>query len=325
MPLGHRPEACAKGASMTPIELAQVIRKRIVADLHLGRLKPGGRLPSLREVAREYGISIRAAARAYSELEREGLVKVRGRSGIYLVLPQTVDIDLEEPLDWYAEMLRDAWSRRIPITEVNMTLQQIVQNPVQVACVESTEDHMVAFCAELAEDFALQTTSVMLTKEGARVGDAVMSLYDAISGVDFVVTTAFHAAEVKVAADLLKKPVVLVSVNDTMVDAIERQLETGPVTIVGEDPAFISRMCDSLIERFKDNGELRVIGIDEYMNNPAMTEGTTPLFTRAARRRLNEDEYHLLPAPIPFLSANAARKLVRCMLSTHQNRSLQIA
>lgn len=308
---------------MMPVEISELLRRRIVADLHLGRLKPGGRLPSLREIARELGVSIRAAARAYAELQREGLVAVRGRSGIYLILPQAVEVDLAAPLDWYAEMLKEAWSRRIPLTEVSELLQQIVQNPIKVACVESTEDHMVAFCAELEEDFALETMSVHLTADGARIGGEVVTLYDALCATDIVVTTAFHASEVKPVAELLKKPVVIVSVNDTLVDAIERQLEHRPVTIIADDPLCVNRFRECLIERFKDCGEMRVASVDEAMSNPAITEGTTALYTRAARKRLNEAEYHLLPPPIPFLSAHAARKLVQCMLDTHRRRSLQ--
>lgn len=308
---------------MMPVEISELLRRRIVADVHLGRLKPGGRLPSLREVAKELGVSIRAAARAYAELQREGLVAVRGRSGIYLVLPQAVEVDLAAPLDWYAEMMKEAWSRRIPITDVSDLLQQIIGNPIKVACVESTEDHMIAFCAELEEDFALETVSVRLMAEGARVGDELVTLYDALSGADIVVTTAFHASEVKLAASLLKKPVVIVSVNDTLVEAIERQLQHRPVTIVAHDPLCVDRFRECLIERFKECGEMRVVSVDDAVANPAIIEGTAALYTRAARKRLNEAEYHLLPPPIPFLSANAARKLVQCMLDTHRKRSLQ--
>jgi DNA-binding transcriptional regulator YhcF (GntR family) len=302
-----------------------LLRRRIVADVHLGRLKPGDRLPSLRTIGNELGVSIRAAARAYGELQRDGLVDVRGRSGIYLVLPDVVDVSLEAPLDWYAEMLKEAWARRISLTDMNCMLTELVRNPLKAACVESTADHMEAFCSELTEDFALETISVTLTPEGARVNDEIVTLYDAISSADFVVTTAFHAAEVHEAADLLQKPVVIVSVNDMLVNAIERELRSRPVTIVADDPAFLERFRDSLIERFRENGDLRVTTVDAMLRDPSATEGTTTLLTRAARKKLNEDVYHLFPPPVSFLSVHAARKLVQCMLATHRNRVLQPA
>lgn len=310
---------------MSSIQITDLLRRRVLADLHLGRLKPGDRLPSLRMVAREMGVSVRAVARAYSALEREGLVSVKGRSGIYLVLPQTIDIALEEPLAWYADMLKDAWSRRLTVSDVNLMLQDLVANPTYVACVESTDDHMEAFCGEVEDDFALRSVSVMLVPEGARVGDEIMTLYDALSNVDFVITTAFHAAEVRAAADLLHIPVVIVSVNDLLVETLEKQLQLGPVTIVAADPLFVERFHQYLLERFRESGEMRVVSIDDALNNPSILEGTTTLYTRAARHRLNETEYHLLPPPIPFLSSTAARKVVQCMLNAHAKRVLQLA
>jgi hypothetical protein len=183
---------------------------------------------------------------------------------------------------------------------------------------------MVAFCAELEEDFALKTKSVTLTEAGAKVGDDVMTLYDALSDVDFVVTTAFHASEVQVAAELLDKPVVIASLSDPLVATIERQLMATPVTIVAADPLFADRLRTHLVERFETLGEMRVALINEVRANQR-DDGTTFLYTRAARKALDEAEYHLLPPPVSFLSGSAARKVVQCMLSTLKQRQLEAA
>jgi DNA-binding transcriptional regulator YhcF (GntR family) len=310
---------------MTNSEIADVLRRRIVADLHLGRLKPGARLPSLRTIARELNVSIRSAARGYSQLEQDGLVTVRGRSGIYLVAPFAVEIPLEEPMDWYADMLGDAWKRRIGLTDITSTLQELIDQPLTVACVESTEDHMVAFCTELAEDFALTTTSVMLTPNGAMVDGVEMSVPEAFANVDFIVTTAFHAADVYEAAEALNKPVVLASVNDTLLDAFESELQARAITVIADDPAFVQRFRTYLSERIRNGGDLRVVSISDMRDEPSIAAESTVLYTRAARKRLNEEEYHLLPPPTAFLSDRAARKVLQCMLSTHAKRALQPA
>jgi DNA-binding transcriptional regulator YhcF (GntR family) len=310
---------------MNNTEIADVLRRRIVADLHLGRLKPGARLPSLRTIAQELNVSIRTAARGYAVLERDGLVTVRGRSGIYLVAPFAVDIQLDEPLAWYAEMLKEAWTRRIALTEVTQMLSELVEQPMNVACVESTEDHMVAFCTELAEDFSLTTTSVKLTPAGASVDGVEMTLYDALAGVDFVVTTAFHAADIYDVAEMLKKPVVIVSVNDTLLHTFEAELGAGAITIIADDPAFVERFRMYLSERFRNRGDLRIYSMNDVSNDPSIAVQSTVLYTRAARRRMNEDEYHLLPPPMAFLSDRAAGKVLQCMLSTHAKRALQPA
>ena len=310
---------------MQPTEIRDHLRRQIVADVHLGKLKPGGRLPSLRMVSTELGISIRAAARAYSDLQDEGLVSVRGRSGIYLVLPPSQELELHPPLDWYTEFLAGAWVRRLRIADVASLLSELIARPMSVACVESTLDHMEAFCTELADEFSLQTHSITLTPDGAKLGDGIMTLYDALTGVDFVVTTAFHAAEVRAAADLLKKPVVIVSANDVLVDAIQAQVDVGRVIIVAHDPLFIERFNNTIKNRFADAHNLRVLDIAEAKADPALLANATVLYTRAARKEMNEAEYHLLPPPIPFLSVAAARRVLQCMLATHAKRALQIA
>ncbi len=53
----------------------------------MGTYAPGERLPSLRRIARHYGVSLATAIQAYQWLEDSGLVAVRPKSGYY-VLPQ---------------------------------------------------------------------------------------------------------------------------------------------------------------------------------------------------------------------------------------------
>jgi DNA-binding transcriptional regulator YhcF (GntR family) len=305
---------------MTNDEIVEYLRRRITADVHLGRLRPGSRLPSLRIVAREIGASIRAVAHAYNDLEREGLVNVRGRSGIYLVLPPSIEPELPEPLDWYAEMLKDAWQRRIPLKDLSEKLQQIVDNPLRAACVESTEDTMIAFCSELEEDFALDTISVKLTPEGARVRDQVMTLPDALADSDFAVTTAFHATEVRQAADQLGIPTIIVSMNDTLVEALQKELEKHSVTMVADDPAFVARMRECFIDRFEASGKLNVIAMAD-LNGNAELAGSTPMYTRAARKRMKDADTKELAPPVAFVSETAARKIVQYMFSMHAKRA----
>src|SRR6185503_15384187 len=94
-------------------DVQEYLRRRLLADLHLGRLKPGDRAPSLRIVAAELGVGIRAVSRAYLQLADEGLVTIRGRSGVYVAPQASVDPVLTESQTWYSTILTDAWSRRI--------------------------------------------------------------------------------------------------------------------------------------------------------------------------------------------------------------------
>jgi DNA-binding transcriptional regulator YhcF (GntR family) len=57
------------------------LRAQISTLIQAGSLVPGARLPSIRQLAKDLGIATGTAARAYAELEREGLVVARGRHG----------------------------------------------------------------------------------------------------------------------------------------------------------------------------------------------------------------------------------------------------
>nr|MBA2245728.1 GntR family transcriptional regulator [Gemmatimonadota bacterium] len=137
------------------------LRDQIVGGLHVGRLRSGDRLPSLREVARELGVDIRAVARAYRMLEEEGLVEVRTRSGVYVARQERVGGEVQaEMARWMANVLTEAWKRRIPVPELSERIRLGTTVRLRCACVESTEDAMTAICSELRDEFGIDTLPV---------------------------------------------------------------------------------------------------------------------------------------------------------------------
>lgn len=59
----------------------------IAALIEAGQLRPGDRLPSVREARERRGISASTVFQAYQHLERDGLVVARPQSGFYVNLP----------------------------------------------------------------------------------------------------------------------------------------------------------------------------------------------------------------------------------------------
>ena len=299
---------------MPHIDVQGHLRRRLIAELHLGRLKPGDRAPSLREVSAELGVGIRAVSRAYTALAQDGLVTIRGRSGVYVDTP-SVDLRLTEPQAWYSAILTDAWQRRIPLPLLPELLQRFVSRRLRCTCVESTEDHMIAFCTELDQDFGLETVSIDVRAEGAATPEEIHQIADAIATTDFVVTTAFHAADVRGAAQFHRKPVVVVSVNETIVGRLEDRLRNGPVTLLAADERFLRRVEHYLVDSFAAHGRLRVAHAAEYRSRPEQFAGSEVLPTRAAQKYLSREEYHLFSDSIPFLSLDAAREITQCMIA----------
>jgi DNA-binding transcriptional MocR family regulator len=58
--------------------------EEIVQRIHAGQLNPGDRLPSVREVKRQRGVSAATVFSAYYLLETQGYVEARNRSGYYV-------------------------------------------------------------------------------------------------------------------------------------------------------------------------------------------------------------------------------------------------
>jgi GntR family transcriptional regulator len=73
-------------ASRVPIyrQLMDQIRQGIAR----GRLRPGSRLPSVRGLSRELVVNPNTIARAYTELEREGVLNTRQGLGVFVAEPQ---------------------------------------------------------------------------------------------------------------------------------------------------------------------------------------------------------------------------------------------
>lgn len=75
------------------LQVMEEIKKRTVR----GEYTPGGRLPSVRELAREIGVNPNTVARVYLELEREGFIDTRRGQGSY-VTDDTARIERERNL-----------------------------------------------------------------------------------------------------------------------------------------------------------------------------------------------------------------------------------
>ena len=72
--------------SRVPIyrQLIEQIRQAVAR----GRLRPGSRLPSVRVMSRELVVNPNTVARAYTELEREGVLNTRQGLGVFVAEPQ---------------------------------------------------------------------------------------------------------------------------------------------------------------------------------------------------------------------------------------------
>jgi DNA-binding transcriptional regulator YhcF (GntR family) len=74
------------------------IRSQVATMAATGVLKEGTRLPPIRQLAADLGLAGGTVARAYRELEQEGVIETRGRHGTFVLAPRRAD-QIEEGLD----------------------------------------------------------------------------------------------------------------------------------------------------------------------------------------------------------------------------------
>ncbi len=189
-------------------KLAGLFRGSLALALYVGLVRPGDRIPGIREVARVTRLNHKTVARVYRALEGEGVLEVRDRSGVYVGRQGWTDRHAADGTEaWAVDVLTEAWRRRIGIAGLPELVRRWTASiPLRCACVESDPTRRAALCAQLREAFGLECVPVAL--DPAQEG-AVGGLAEAVGAVDFVVSTPFHAGRLRALARSLRKPLVV--------------------------------------------------------------------------------------------------------------------
>ncbi len=82
------------------------LRTQIIEGVRDGRLAPGTRLPTVRELAGQLGMAVNTVARAYRELESAAIVETRGRFGTFVARADPADSAMASAAHTYATAAR---------------------------------------------------------------------------------------------------------------------------------------------------------------------------------------------------------------------------
>lgn len=279
------------------------LRRQIVGLLHSGRLRPGDRLPSIRELAGQSGVDHRVVSRAYRALAEEDLVEIRPTAGVFVSAGGATEAAREQPADWLAELLLGAWERQVSRSSVLELVRQCSSRGLQCGCIESNEDHMVALTGELETDFSLEPVPLLL--DPGRGAESIAA--DQLHSVDLIVTSVFHVDTARRMGAEIDKPVVVATFHPEFTREVDRRLRERPVTTVHVDEEYAARGREYLaVTTHRDR--VRFVGIDELEGKEIDLEAPDVMVTRAARRRLGLPDFHLI-AEQRVISPEAARNL----------------
>jgi GntR family transcriptional regulator len=151
---------------------AASLREQLGTQLTLGvisgDLKPGEKLPSVRELARRYNIHSNTVSAAYRDVEGRGWLEVRKGSGVYVqdVRQTTEKSSLDELIEGFLAQTRE---RGFSAAEVRAGLVRVLgAAPVcQVVVIEPEPELGEILAAELREHIALPVTAGALDAAAA--------------------------------------------------------------------------------------------------------------------------------------------------------------
>ena len=286
-------------------EIVEVLRRRLTSGLHLGRLHAGDRLPSVRVVADEFGVHQRVALAAYRELEQDGLVELRARSGVYVREARPEGAMLPKLTERFVEFLVDALGMGVPAPDVPEHVRRCLETlRLRAACIECNADQTHSLCTQLRRDYGFESTEVELDVLEAPETDAVLR------PADLLVTTSFHVDAVRRTAERLGKPWIAVSLRADMVAEITRALPAGPVYFIGTDPRFAAK-AEAMFASFSGGANLRalIVGRDDLAQIPR----DAPIYVmHRAVARLGDHPFLARVPPVDrSLSLDSARELLR--------------
>ena len=300
------------------VEIVDALRQRFFSGLHLGLLSPGQRLPSIRELAFELNVDRRTILAAYRELEREGLVVLRARSGIFFAPggSSPAAAQLESLDTWAVDVLLDAVTRGLSVPGFRELFAKHTETrELRAACIECNDDQTAALCAELRTGYGFETDAHDVD---ALLDDRTPAR--TLARADLLVTTPFHAGEVQELAARAKKPWIAVTYRADVFSEIAERLPRGPVYFVITDPRFAAKLA-RIFAKLDPGHHLHVLlaGVDDVRAIP----DTAPVYvTRTARGRLAEEALltHVAPEMRTF-SRDSARELLTFLVKSNAQRS----
>ena len=213
------------------------LRQRVTSGLHLGQLCSGDRLGSARQTAREVGTDYRMVVAALRGLEREGLLEIRPRGGIYVGrrAPSPRSRRLPGFGDRLVALVLDELASGLPVAEVAERLRHCLDTiGLRAACIECNDDQLDSLCHELQAGYGLESVRVEIDRLR---GEPPLAVRQA----DLLVSTTFHAGDVRRCAARLGKPCVIATLDARRRADVTRLLAERPVYFIGTDPRWAAK------------------------------------------------------------------------------------
>ena len=166
------------------VPLREQLATQVLLGIVSGDLKPGQKLPSIRELAHRYKIHSNTVSATYRELARRGWVDFKKGSGVYVRerdtgAPPDPTVELDHLID---SMLRVARERGHSLREIQSRIKRwlVTQPPDHFLVIEPDQELRNILIAEIKEATGFRVTGVGLDQPAAAelfAGAAPVAMY----------------------------------------------------------------------------------------------------------------------------------------------------
>jgi len=213
------------------------VREHLLVSLHLGRLQPGDRVPSVRRFAVMSGMNRKTVHRAYRALVHEGFLAVRPGAGTFVATspgPHPSARREDELIHVVNRCRSEAHALGVTATAFADFVQNALNGGLKglpIAIVECNHEQTDMIAREVRAGLQADTRHVLLE---TLVADPVTAL----AGMWGVVTTDCHRAEVERAAQAVGTPVYRVALDGEFPRRILRVAKSRDIVLCVRDPRF---------------------------------------------------------------------------------------
>jgi DNA-binding transcriptional regulator YhcF (GntR family) len=210
------------------------VREHVMTSLHLGRLRPGDRVASVRRLADITGLNRKTVHRAYGALVKEGFLDVRPGAGTFVA--QTADVRRSQDALTHALNRCRVEARALGLSSsafadfVHGALNGGLQGlPVVIA--ECNREQIEMIGRDVRAGLGVNARPVL-------IDELIADPAGALSGAWGVVTTDCHRADVEAAARTVGLPVYRVALDAEFPQAILRWARSRDVVVAVGDERF---------------------------------------------------------------------------------------
>ncbi len=223
------------------VQLKNILKERISS----GKIT-SQKLPPVRTLAKDFGVSVNTVLRAYDELRKEGIVNgAVGRGTFITVSPQVFDKENKQVFlsKIIGIAVEEALSHEIPLDEFEEAVKEYVKEKtellqnVKLVFIECNIEQLTYFVNHLELDPHIKLLPVLL-EDIYKKDDVLMN---EIKESDIIVTSFYHLNDVHKYLDSIDKPIIGINLEPEVRTIVEvaKIPEESTVGIVTTSKTFI--------------------------------------------------------------------------------------